>query len=87
MVADNFSIEFSRDQAIVLFEWLVRTDVAGKPAAFEDQAEQRALWDLGASLESALTEPLREDFHEVLEAARERLRDPTTECSSISPGL
>lgn len=75
MVTDNVSIELSRDQALVLLEWLARTSVAEHPAAFEDQAEQRALWDLQASLESTLTEPLHEDFGEILKLARERLRD------------
>lgn len=40
---DEISIRLSRDQALVLFEWLARTSAADLPAAFEDQAEQRAL--------------------------------------------
>lgn len=72
---DEISIRLSRDQALVLFEWLARTSAADIPAVFEDQAEQRALWDLEASLESVLAEPLREEYRELVEAARERLRD------------
>lgn len=42
---------------------------------FEDQAEQRVLWDLEAALEKHLTEPLKSDYRERLEAARSRVRD------------
>lgn len=75
MVADEISIALSREQALVLFEWLSRTGAAAAPAAFEDQAEQRVLWDLEAALEPLLTEPLRQDYRRLVEAARARLRD------------
>lgn len=74
-MADDIAIQLSRDQALVLFEWLARTGAADQPAAFEDQAEQRVLWDLEASLESVLTEPLREDYRQLVATARARLRD------------
>ncbi|WP_028708979.1 hypothetical protein [Propionicicella superfundia] len=74
-MADEISIALSREQALVLFEWLARTGSADQPAAFADQAEQRVLWDLESALESVLTEPLREDYGELVAAARERLRD------------
>ncbi|MEI8409730.1 MULTISPECIES: hypothetical protein [unclassified Kribbella] len=74
-MANEISIVLTRDQALVLFEWLGRTGAAEQPAAFEDQAEQRVLWDLEAALESVLTEPLRDDYQELVETARARLRD------------
>ena len=75
-VADDISIGLSRDQALVLFEWLARTGASDQPAEFEDQAEQRVLWDLEAVLESVLTEPLNADYRQRLDAARGRVRDP-----------
>ena len=42
---------------------------------FEDQAEQRVLWDLEAMLEKALVAPLRADYADLLATARERVRD------------
>lgn len=75
MMHEQIDISLSRDQALVLFEWLARTGAADQPAAFEDQAEQRVLWDLESALESVLTEPLREDYRELVETARARLRD------------
>jgi DNA primase len=75
VAADEISIMLSREQALVLFEWLSRTGVSDEPAAFADQAEQRVLWDLESALASLLTEPLREDYRELLAAARAQLRD------------
>lgn len=72
---DEVSIGLSRDQALVLFEWLARTGSGEQPAAFEDQAEQRVLWDLEAALEKHLAEPFRSDYRDLLEAARSRVRD------------
>ena len=74
-MADEISLGLSRDQALVLFEWLARTVAREQPAAFEDQAEQRVLWDLEAALEKHLVEPLKSDYRELLEAARRRVRD------------
>jgi hypothetical protein len=75
VVADEVLIRMTRDQALVLFDWLMRTGEADQPSGFEDQAEQRALWDLESALESVLIEPLREDYRALVETARERLRD------------
>ena len=70
---DRVIVSLSRDEAIVLHDWLARFH-AGRPS-FEDQAEQRVLWDLEATLESALAEPLRSDFPARLAEARSRVRD------------
>ncbi|TFB79830.1 hypothetical protein E3N84_07100 [Terrimesophilobacter mesophilus] len=74
-VVDEISIGLSREQALVLFEWLARTGAGEQPAVFEDQAEQRVLWNLESALESVLTEPLREDYRQLVAAARARIRD------------
>lgn len=74
-MSEEISVGLSRDEALVLFEWLARTGADEQPAVFEDQAEQRVLWDLEAVLEKHLTEPLRSDYRELLEAARARVRD------------
>lgn len=37
-MTDEISIGLSRDQALVLFEWLARTGSGVQPAVFEDQA-------------------------------------------------
>lgn len=67
-------IELSDDEAVVLFDWLSRHD---DPNAlkFQDQAEQRVLWDLLAHLENALDAPLSPDYENRLANARAEVRD------------
>jgi hypothetical protein len=75
MATEDVSVKLSPDQALVLYEWLVRAN-ATETTNTEDQAEQRVLWDLEATLESQLTAPFNPDYRERLEAARARIRDP-----------
>lgn len=75
MAADEVRLGLSPDQALVLFDWLTRTSAAGQPAGFVDQAEQRLLWDIEATLETLLPAPMAVDYRERLAAARNRLRD------------
>ena len=66
------SIELSADEALVLFEWLsTRSDKSDFP--FEHAAEQRIIWDMVASLESVLVEPLKPGYSDLLETARGRV--------------
>lgn len=72
--SDRIGVELSRDEALVLYEWLCRFNQR-EDTTFDDQAEQRVFWDLEASLESSLDEPLSESYPDLLAAARERVRD------------
>ena len=60
MTDADITLRLSGDEALVLFEWLTSFN-AGEPR-FDDQAEQRVLWDLEAGLERHLVSPLREDY-------------------------
>jgi len=71
---DEIQITLTKDEALVLFEMLSRFSDSDK-LAIEHQAEERALWNLNCSLESVLVEPLEENYFELLQAARERLKD------------
>ncbi len=78
MVADQpeqVQVCMSRDQALILLDWLARSSSVEQPAPFEDQAEQRALWDLESSLESLIPEVLDPHYRDEVLAARERVRD------------
>jgi hypothetical protein len=70
------SIELKNDEILVLFEFLHRIG-EDRQVAFHDQAEQRVLWDLLASLEAAIPQLFSADYAEQLQEARERLRDAT----------
>lgn len=72
---DHIRIELSEDEALVLFEWIARFN-RRDDVEFEDQAEQRVLWDVEGSLEEALAEPFSGDYDLLLAGARARVRDP-----------
>jgi hypothetical protein len=74
---ESVPLELSGDEALVLYEWLSNRVTEDSFEDFDDQAEQRTLWDLQASLERHLVAPLREDYHHVLNEARRRVRDPS----------
>ncbi|GIJ28859.1 hypothetical protein Vqi01_40210 [Micromonospora qiuiae] len=70
-------VRLSHDEALVLFEWLSRTDERTSDFAdvIEDQAEQRALWNLTALLERELFDPVQAEYRTLVDEARNRLRD------------
>ena len=71
----KLSIELSRNEALVFFEFLTRFNKKDLPEIFEDQAEQRVLWDIEAILQKVLVEPFNPDYHEIIKKARETIRD------------
>lgn len=68
------SLELTQAEALVLFDWLVRS---GKDERIdvEDDAEQQVLWTVEAQLEKQLAEPLAPDYSERLAAARAHVRE------------
>lgn len=74
MSLDNISLTLTRDEALVLFEFVSRFSDTDK-LSIVDQAEERALWNLTCVLEKVLSEPFGADYEEVVRRARERLRD------------
>ncbi len=72
---EHIELPLTQDEALVLFEWLGNFNK--REYEFEDQAEQRVLWNLEAMLESELVEPFRPDYRALVAAARERVRDST----------
>jgi hypothetical protein len=75
LAEEKVHLELSRDEALVLFEWLTRFNKADR-RNFEDQAEQRVLWDIEAMLEAVLAEPFDPRYRELLAQARAKVRDP-----------
>ena len=66
-------LELTEDEALVLFEWLSRLDERDEPPC-EDPAEEHVLWSLHGQLEKQLVEPFQENYRQLLESARMRLR-------------
>jgi len=65
-------LEFTKDQALVFFEWLSRLDDAEELRA-QHEAEERVIWLLLGQLECALVEPFLPDHKNLLEQARTRV--------------
>lgn len=72
---DRVTIRLTKEEAIVLFEFLGRFNERDRDELFEDQAEQRVLWDIECILEKRLAEPFRADYPAIVRRARERVRD------------
>lgn len=73
-MGEPIRLELTGDEALVLFEFLARFDEDGT-LAIQDQAEERALWNLHAVLQRQLVEILLPDYSDLLSDARSRLRD------------
>ena len=76
---NQLNIGLTRDEAIVLFDFLGRFNEKDDDSHFEDQAEQRVLWDIECILEKKLAEPFQENYMQILELARKNVRDNESE--------
>jgi hypothetical protein len=74
METPNVRLELTRDEALVLFEWLSRANEGDdiEPLIYH-WSEQMVLSTVLASLEKTLVEPFDAKYAELLTAARERL--------------
>jgi hypothetical protein len=71
---DDVTVTLTSDEVVVLFEFLRRfsdTDTL----SIEDQAEERALWNLCCIFEKTSVGPYDVSSTVALQAARDRLRD------------
>ncbi|MBC8045135.1 MAG: hypothetical protein IAF08_16975 [Rhizobacter sp.] len=71
----NILIDLSSDEALVLLDWLYRFNEREHPSLFQDQAEQRVLWDLECVLEKLSVEIFKPDYEGLVAKAREKVRD------------
>lgn len=72
---DGILLQLNNEEAIVLLNWLFRFNEAENGELFEDQAEQRVLWDIEAVLEQITSEIFNEDYTKMLSRARDKIRD------------
>lgn len=76
-MSDTVTVTLSRDEALVLHEWLARVvdeeNGEGVAETLEDEAEIWALSALYAQLEQVMTEPYEPGFEKLLKAARKAL--------------
>ncbi len=72
---NKVSLELTKEEAIVLFEFLERFNKIEHNPHFEDQSELRILWDIECTLEQKLSESFRIDYQEIVNRARKNIRD------------
>jgi hypothetical protein len=73
----NVILEMTKEEALVFLDWLFRFNEGEHADLFDDQAEERVLWDIEASLEKTTSAIFEKKYSEILEKAREKVRDET----------
>jgi hypothetical protein len=71
----NINLAVTKDEALVLFEFLARFNQTDYSEIFEDQAEQKTLWILEGQLEKQLMEPFAPNYKDIINEARNKIRD------------
>ena len=72
----KINIELTNDELIVLSDLINRlSDTNFLNNFYEDQAEERALWNLDAILEKNTAKILNKNYSEELQISRNNLRD------------
>jgi hypothetical protein len=69
------NLEITKDESLVLFDFLSRFNQSELNEIFEDQAEQKTLWILEGQLEKQLVEIFKPDYKDIISDARKRIRD------------
>jgi len=72
---DKLNIELTKQEALVFYAFLARLNQQEQKELYENQAEERVLWDLECLLEKYLTEPFSTDYDKLLAQARNKVRD------------
>jgi hypothetical protein len=73
MQSTRVKLEFTNDEALVLYNWLARFNQQAN-ADFADQAEEPVLFDLEAMLQKLIVAPLQANYAELLARARANVR-------------
>ena len=68
-------IKFSEEEALVLLAWLHTFNEVEHPTLFQDQAEERILFDLETELETVVSATFSFNYQELLLKARAKIRD------------
>ena len=71
----NICLTLTKDESLVLFEFLARFNQSEHPGIFEDKSEQKMLWIIEGQLEKQLLEPFRPDYKDIIYEARNKIRD------------
>jgi hypothetical protein len=73
MAHEPVDLTLTTDEALVLFDLLRRWEGSGVVEPPRHEAEQIALWNLSAALESLLSAPFAQNYEDLVQRARQRL--------------
>ncbi|NEN22298.1 hypothetical protein G3O08_02115 [Cryomorpha ignava] len=68
-------IALTQDEAVVLYDYLTRFNSQDNNVPFDDQAEQRVLWDIESMLEKEMVASLKTNYQDIVKQARDNIRD------------
>lgn len=72
---EKITIELTKDEALVLFDFLGHFNEVDHSNVFEDQAEQKTLWKIEGQLEKILGVQFDPNYTNIVKQARDRIRD------------
>ena len=68
----NINLTLSKDEALVLFEFLSRFSEE-ESLEIKDKSEEQVLWNVQGNLEKLLPEPFSKEYSSLIEQARKNL--------------
>ena len=71
---EGLTLTMTQDEALVFFDWIARFNES-RQYRFDDEAEQRVLFDMEAVLEKNLTQVFANDYVALVARARAAVRD------------
>lgn len=69
------NLKLTKNEALVFYEFLARFNNQDRKEIFEDQAEERVLWDIECCLEKQLVEPFQKDYKVLVQKSRDEVRN------------
>ena len=75
MEKKEISLKLTKDEALILFEFVSRFNENDNKEIFNDQAEEKIFWVIEGQLEKILVEPFIPNYQNIIQEARSRIRD------------
>ena len=75
MEKKEISLKLTKDEALILFEFVTRFNENDNKEIFNDQAEEKIFWVIEGQLEKILVEPFMPNYQNIIQEARSRIRD------------
>ena len=75
MYKELISLELNREEALVFFEFICRFNEIEDNKFILDKSEKIVLWNLESLLEKELSEPFSDNYKEIVQKAREKIKE------------